>query len=143
MAVSLVGILFIIRASLQAQQQRSHLQGGDPGSIPGLGRSPGVGNGLSTPVLLPGESHGQSSLAGYSQRGRKELDTIEQLTLSLLIFMLNWNNHPWLKFILIKREKKSAIFNMEKSSKAEDYWCFSNLRPVYIQVHPSSTLLPG
>ena len=29
-----------------------------------------------TPVLLPGESHGQRSLAGYSPRGHKELDTI-------------------------------------------------------------------
>ena len=32
-----------------------------------------------TPVLLPGESHGQRSLVGYSPRGRKELDTTEQL----------------------------------------------------------------
>ena len=31
-------------------------------------------------VLLPGESHGQVSLAGYSQKGRKKLDTTEQLT---------------------------------------------------------------
>ena len=28
---------------------------GDPGSIPGWGRSPGEGNGQSTPVFLPGE----------------------------------------------------------------------------------------
>ena len=28
-----------------------------------------------TPVLLPGESHGQGSLAGYSLQGCKELDT--------------------------------------------------------------------
>ena len=35
---------------------------GDLGSIPGLGRSPGV----PTLVFLPGESHGQRSLAGYS-----------------------------------------------------------------------------
>ena len=31
----------------------------------------------STPVLLPGEAHGQRSLAGYSPRGRKESDTTE------------------------------------------------------------------
>ena len=30
-----------------------------------------------TPLLLPGESHGQRSLAGYSPQGRKELDTTE------------------------------------------------------------------
>ena len=30
-----------------------------------------------TPVFLPGESHGQRSLMGYSLWGRKELDTTE------------------------------------------------------------------
>ena len=30
-----------------------------------------------TPVLWPGESHGQRSLAGYSPWGFKELDTTE------------------------------------------------------------------
>ena len=34
------------------------------------------------PVFLPGESHGQRSLAGYGPRGRRELDTTEGLTLS-------------------------------------------------------------
>ena len=29
----------------------------------------------STPVFLPGESHEQRSLAGYSTWGRKDLDT--------------------------------------------------------------------
>ena len=32
-----------------------------------------------TPVLLPGKSHGQKSLVGYSPRGRKESDTTELL----------------------------------------------------------------
>ena len=31
------------------------------------------------PVFLPGESHGQSSLAGYSPWSCKELDMTEQL----------------------------------------------------------------
>ena len=30
-----------------------------------------------TPVLLPGESHGQRSLEGYSPQGCTELDTTE------------------------------------------------------------------
>ena len=33
-----------------------------------------------TPVFLPGEFHGQRSLAGYSPGGCKELDTTEQLS---------------------------------------------------------------
>ena len=36
-----------------------------------------------TPVLLPGKSHGQKSLVGYSPWGREELDTTEQLHFSL------------------------------------------------------------
>ena len=39
---------------------------GDAGLIPGWGRSPREGHGKLTPVFLPGESHGQRSLAGYS-----------------------------------------------------------------------------
>ena len=35
---------------------------------------------LPTPVFLPGESHGQKSLAGYRPKGCKELDTTEQLS---------------------------------------------------------------
>ena len=53
---------------------------GDLGSIPGLGRSPWRRKWQSTPVFLPGEFHGQRSLAGYSPWVRKELDTTEQLT---------------------------------------------------------------
>ena len=34
-----------------------------------------------TPVFLPGESHGQRNLVGYSTRGRKESDTTETLYL--------------------------------------------------------------
>ena len=46
----------------------------DGGSIPGSGRSPGE----STPVLLPGKSHGQRSLVDYSPWGCKESDRTEQ-----------------------------------------------------------------
>ena len=54
----------------------------DTGSIPGSGRSPGKRAWLPTPVFLPGESHGQRSLMGYSPWGHKESDTTERLTLS-------------------------------------------------------------
>ena len=33
-----------------------------------------------TPVFLPGESHGEGSLVGYSPRGHKESDRTEQLS---------------------------------------------------------------
>ena len=57
--------------------KESACNAGDPGSIPGLGRSPEEGNG--NPVFLPGESHGLRSLVDYSPQGRKESDTTERL----------------------------------------------------------------
>ena len=36
-----------------------------------------------TPLFLPGESHGQRSLMGYSPWGRKEWDMTEQSTAHL------------------------------------------------------------
>ena len=42
---------------------------GDLGSIPGLGRSPGEGDGNL--VFMPGESHERRSLVGYSPRGHR------------------------------------------------------------------------
>ena len=36
---------------------------------------------VTTPVFLPGEFHGQRSLAGYSPWCHKELDVTEQLTI--------------------------------------------------------------
>ena len=57
---------------------------GDPGSIPGLGRSPGEGKWQPTPVLLPGESPGGRSLVGYSPWGcRVGHDWVTSLSLSL------------------------------------------------------------
>ena len=50
---------------------------GDAGSIPGSGRSLGGRKKWQpTPVFLPGKAHGQRSLVGYSQWGRKELGHI-------------------------------------------------------------------
>ena len=50
---------------------------GDLGLIPGLGRFPWRRNWQPTAVFLPGESHGQRSLVGYSPWGCKELDMTE------------------------------------------------------------------
>ena len=48
----------------------------DVGLIPGSG-GPLKEEMATSPVLLPGESHGQRSLVGYSPWGRKESDTTE------------------------------------------------------------------
>ena len=54
----------------------------DPGSIPGLGRSPGGWNGYSLQYSYLGKVHGQDS-----PRGHKESDMTEQLTLSLYVYI--------------------------------------------------------
>ena len=53
----------------------------DSGWIPRSGRSPWSRKWQSTPIFLPGKSHGQRSLVGYSLWGRKELDTTEWLSI--------------------------------------------------------------
>ena len=77
--------------------KESTYNAGDPGSIPGLGRSPGEENGYphsldwedplekrmaTHSMFLLEEFHGQRSLVGYSPRSCKELDITERLTLS-------------------------------------------------------------
>ena len=62
---------------------------GDLGSIPGLGRSPGEGNG--NPLqnsCLENPMEGGIWQATYSPWGRKELDTTERLTFSLFLSLL-------------------------------------------------------
>ena len=51
---------------------------GDAGSIPGMGRSPGEGNGNPTPLFLPGKSHGQRNLAGYIVHGVAKTQRLKQ-----------------------------------------------------------------
>ena len=65
-----------------SEGKASACNAGDPGLIPGLGRSPGEGNGnplwyscLENP--MDGEACRLQSKAGYSLWGHKELDTIE------------------------------------------------------------------
>ena len=55
------------------------LQCGRCGFDPWVRKIPWRRKWLSTPVLLPGKSHGQRSLVGYSPWGRKESDMTERL----------------------------------------------------------------
>ena len=69
-----------VHGVLVTQTKESACDVGDLGSVPGFGRSPGVGKWQPTPVFLPGKFHGQRSLVGYCPWGCKESDTIEQLS---------------------------------------------------------------
>ena len=61
-------------------------------SIPRLGRSPGKGNGYPLLYSCLENLHGQRSLVGHSPWDHKELDTTEQLTLSLFHW---WMHSIW------------------------------------------------
>ena len=56
------------------------LQCGRPGFDPWVGNIPWRRKWQSTPVLLPGKSHGQRSLVGYSPWGCKESDRLSDCT---------------------------------------------------------------
>ena len=68
-----------LQASWVAQTVKNPLLCGRPGFDPWVGKSPGEGNRLPTPVFLPGESCGYS-LAGYSPWDHEELDRTECLS---------------------------------------------------------------
>ena len=58
--------------------KESTCKAGELGSIPGMGRFPGEGNGNPLQYSCLG-NHGWRSLVGYSPWGYKEWDTIERL----------------------------------------------------------------
>ena len=67
----------ILGASQWLSSEKSTFNAGDTGdasSIPGSGRSPGGGNDNPLQYSLPGKSHGERNLVGYSPWGHKELD---------------------------------------------------------------------
>ena len=55
---------------------------------PWVGKIPWRRKRQPTPVFLPGESHGQRSLVGYSSWGHKESDTTERL----LFLSFGWSS---------------------------------------------------
>ena len=95
---------------------------GDTGSIPGLGRSPGGGHGnpLQYSCL---ENPTDRSLAGYSPRDCKELDTTERMSMQ----------HTALKLAKLLNSNISHLFsyrllfklNTTVSSKGNQPWIFT------------------
>ena len=64
--IYLLGLLWWLSGEKSACQCRRH------GFSPWVGKIPWRRKGPPTPVFLPGKSHGQRSLAGYSPPGNKE-----------------------------------------------------------------------
>ena len=74
---------YLLGFSVSSDYKESACNAGDTASIPGWGKISCRREWLPTPVFLPGESHGQGSLVGYSPRGRKESDMTERLHYTL------------------------------------------------------------
>ena len=77
-----------------------------PGFDPCVGKIPWRRKWQPTPVFLPGESHGQSSLIGYSPRGHKELDTTEWLHfrdhLENQLLTQPWSSSEWMDWVPVR-----------------------------------------
>ena len=70
---------------------------GDLGSIPGSGRSSWRRKWHPTPVLLPGESHGQRSLVDYNALSHRKSDVTEQFNNNNNMELCNDHHNPVLE----------------------------------------------
>ena len=73
-----------------SDSNESAYNAGDLDSVPGLGRSPGEGNGYPLPIFLPGEFHGQRSLGGLQSMGSQRV-RLNGLT-NTFTFIININD---------------------------------------------------
>ena len=74
---------------------------------PWVGKIPWRRKWQPTPVFLPGESHGQRSLVGYSPWGPKESDMTEQLSVTKSYFLVAFDIEEQER---IKGDKRSLAF---------------------------------
>ena len=80
-----------------------------------------------TPVFLPGESHGQRSLAGCSPRGRRESDTTEQLVLRHRLWSLPQTREG--KYGDLKEPVLSLLTSLSKMLN----WVHSNKKIIFLK----------
>ena len=80
-------VLIIIFHSCPSKESTCNL--GDLGLVLELESSLDANGNWVQPISLPGESHGQRSLAGYSSWGHKESNTTERLTCPSKAWMLH------------------------------------------------------
>ena len=89
---------------------------GDLGSTPGLGWYPGEGHGNPYQYSCLENPHRQRSLVGYSPWGRKESDTVEQLSTAqhwLFEFSFLWISFVILVIILLFYTILKVIFHSQ------------------------------
>ena len=77
--VSWIG--YLLRAELMVENLPANAgDARDTGSVPGLRKSPGVGNGNLLQYSCLEKFHGQRNRVGYGPQDHKKLDMIEQLS---------------------------------------------------------------
>ena len=86
--------------------KESACNAGDSSLIPGLGRSPGEGKKLLTPVFWPGELPGR-----YNPWSHKELDRTKQLSLSFPFPMATLSALCWVLWAWQSEDRKSTRLN--------------------------------
>ena len=101
--------------------KESPANAGDEGSVRGLGRFPWRGKWQPTPVFLPGESHGQRSLEGYSPWGHKsvghDLATKQQQQTVLKILVSFYTRMPTSNFYMPYCHLTKMLFSSQQILK--------------------------
>ena len=85
----------------------------------------------STPVFLPGESHGWRSLVGYSPRGHKESDMTERLHLQYSCLENPGDRGAWWAAIYRVTQSRTRLKPLSSSSKAHAHFI------VFTKMHTS------
>ena len=80
LSISIPLLVACIGESMSFHSKESSCNVGDLGSVPGLGRSHGGGQGNPLQYSCLENPHGQRSRVGYSPWGCKELDMTEQIS---------------------------------------------------------------
>ena len=104
-----------------------------------------------TPVLLPGEFHGQRSLVGYNPRGHKESDKTEvvELTMQQSIDFIKVSDENLIQLTLLNREVYKGISEMLPSDTVNFYsglwmsiyrWVFIILASVLLKKKKNSIM---
>ena len=101
-----------------------------PGFDPWLGKIPWRRAWQPAPVFLPGESHGQGSLVGYSPWGCQELDMTERLAFSAPVCF-----KPCFKVMLVRAGQTKSMLSCR---------LFSKIKPsLYLRQFMGCLPLPG
>ena len=95
------------------------------GFKPWVGKIPWRRAWQSVPIFLPGETHGQRSLVGYSPRGHKELEMTEHaLTILLASLTTSCDNQECLQTLLNACPSEGKIAPVENHCHTSPYLIF-------------------